>query len=95
VSRYQFGTGTAEFFICTACGVVPAVTWESEAGKLFGVVRAQCLEERDNLLANEVKTVYEEETLDDRLGRRSRNWTPARILEGILPDGEKKSRGPS
>lgn len=90
LSRYQFGTGTAEFFVCTTCGVAPAVTWESHAGKLFGVVRVQCLGERDDLLANQVKTIYEEETLDDRLSRRSRNWTPARILEEMLPDGEKE-----
>src|SRR3954469_14043004 len=26
VTRYQFGTRTAEFHICTGCGIVPVVT---------------------------------------------------------------------
>ena len=57
--------------------------WEKGAGELFGVVRVQCLQERDEVLKNEVKSVYEEEDLEERLGRRSRNWTPARVVERI------------
>ena len=37
VSRYAFGTRTAEFHVCSRCGVVPVVTSEI-AGRLYAVV---------------------------------------------------------
>ncbi|MGH8236071.1 MAG: GFA family protein, partial [Steroidobacteraceae bacterium] len=37
VMRYAFGTRTAEFHVCSHCGVVPVVTSEI-AGRLYAVV---------------------------------------------------------
>ena len=37
VSRYAFGTKTAEFHVCTACDVVPVVTSRID-GRLYAVV---------------------------------------------------------
>src|SRR5262245_31263555 len=37
VSKYAFGTKTAEFHVCTACGVVPVVTTRID-GRLYAVV---------------------------------------------------------
>ncbi|HEX3350555.1 MAG TPA: hypothetical protein VHS58_20895 [Acetobacteraceae bacterium] len=78
VSRYRLGTGTAEFLVCTVCGVVPAVTWESE-GRLLSVVRVDCLRERDELLAHATDADFDGEVLAQRLARRSRNWTPVTV----------------
>lgn len=86
VNRYRFGTGTADFYVCATCGVVPAVTWESEEGKLLGVVHVQCLDSRDKLLENEVQTEYEGEALHDRLNRRSSRWTPVQLVNESRAD---------
>lgn len=85
VNPYRMGTGTAEFLSCGNCGVVPAVTWRRDDGKLLSVVRVQCLESsiRDELLAHERKWSVEHE-LDkpqERLGRRERTWTPTNVEE--------------
>jgi hypothetical protein len=78
LSRYRFGTGTAEFLICGTCGVVPAVIWE-DGGRLLGVVRVNCLAESEILLANVRKADFDGETEAKRLERRARSWTPASL----------------
>lgn len=78
VNPYRMGTGTAEFLICTNCGVVPAATWKRDDGELLSVVRVQCLDIRDELEKYEKKWSLEHE-LDnpkERFKRRSRTWTP-------------------
>jgi hypothetical protein len=83
INRYRFGTGTADFLICSSCGVVPAVLAEMESG-LHGVVRADCLDKRDAFLAAAAPSDYEGEAIEARLDRRAGRWTPARILEAVL-----------
>lgn len=80
VSRYRFGTGTADFLICATCGVVPAVVAEMPGG-LHGVVRVDCLDGRDAFLAAAAPSDYDGEALDARLDRRAGRWTPAKIRE--------------
>jgi hypothetical protein len=89
VNGYHFGTGSAAFLICATCGVAPAVTSEVEGGKLVGVVNAQCLERKGEFLAHEKQSAFEVETLDARLGRWARNWTPAQIEKEPIPPSEK------
>ena len=43
VSRYAFGTATAEFHVYTACGVVPVVTSRID-GRLYSVVSVNAFE---------------------------------------------------
>jgi hypothetical protein len=43
VSKYAFGTKTAEFHVCTACGVVPVVTSRIDGG-LYAVVSVNAFE---------------------------------------------------
>jgi hypothetical protein len=76
VSRYRLGTGTAEFLVCQTCGVAPAVIWHSTKG-LLSEVRVECLPERDALLVHRTPTDFGDEALEQRLARRSMNWTPA------------------
>ena len=80
VSRYRFGTGTAEFLICATCGVVPAVIWQDDE-RLLGVVRVDCLQERSSFLAHAAPTDFEGEGVEQRLARRSQKWTPAAMKD--------------
>ncbi|KAJ0107038.1 hypothetical protein J7T55_006916 [Diaporthe amygdali] len=81
VNRYRMGTGTAEFLICTNCGVVPAATWKRDDGRLLSVVRVQCLDIRDELEKYTKKWSLEHEldNPEERFKRRSRTWTPTEI----------------
>ena len=83
ISRYRFGTGTAEFLICTTCGVVPAVIWQDDE-RLLGVVRVDCLRERDSFLSHAVPTDFEGEREEQRLARRSQKWTPVTMKEADI-----------
>lgn len=58
VSRYAFATKTAQFHICTRCGVVPLVTSRID-GRLYAVVNVN---------------TFEGENEETRLARRRRNW---------------------
>ena len=78
-SPYRFGSGSAAFWVCQRCGVTSAVTWESPEG-LLGVVRVECLEKRDSLLAHLKQTDFDAENLSTRFTRRLRTWTPARYV---------------
>ncbi len=80
VSRYRFGTKTADFLICANCGVVPAVVSEIE-GQLLGVVRVNCLAESAVFIEQAAPMDLEGEILDSRLDRRAKRWTPAMIKD--------------
>ena len=73
VQRYRFGTETADFHICRACGVVPVVTSEIE-GRLYAVVNVNSFEGIDRAELKEAVADFEGETTDGRLARRQRNW---------------------
>jgi hypothetical protein len=83
INRYRFGTGTADFLICGTCGAVPAVVAVMEGG-VRGVVRVDCLSDRDAFLAAAALSDYDGELLGARLERRADRWTPVRILEAVL-----------
>jgi len=73
VSRYAFGTRTADFHICTRCGVVPVVTSEID-GKLYAVVNVNTFENVDPSLLRRSSATLDEESGEERLERRQRNW---------------------
>jgi hypothetical protein len=75
VTRYRFGTKTADFHVCTTCGVVPIVTCEIE-GARYAVVNVNTFDNVDRSQLVESATDFERETTEDRLARRRRNWTP-------------------
>jgi hypothetical protein len=72
-TRYRFGTGTADFHVCRACGAVPAVTCALE-GRIYAVVNVNCLEGVDPATLNHVATDFEGEAVADRLARRRARW---------------------
>jgi len=73
VSKYAFGTRTAEFHICARCGVAPVVTSRID-GHLYAVVNVNAFEGVDASLLRHVSSSFDGEGEDSRLARRKRNW---------------------
>jgi hypothetical protein len=73
VSRYAFGTRTADFLVCARCGVVPAVTSRID-GRLYAVVNVNTFEGEAAALVRRVAASFDGEETDARLARRKRNW---------------------
>jgi hypothetical protein len=73
VSNYAFGTGTAEFHICSRCGIVPVVTCRID-GNLYAVVSVNAFEGVAPSLLRRMPASFEGEDADARLARRKRNW---------------------
>src|SRR3954469_21241037 len=74
--RYQFGTRTAEFHICTRCGVVPVVTSRID-DHLYAVVSVNAFDGIAPSLLNRAPANFDGEGAGDRLARRKRNWIAA------------------
>lgn len=73
VSRYAFGTRTAEFHVCARCGVVPVVSSRID-GRLYAVVNVNAFEGVAPDLLRHGAANFEGEATDARLARRARNW---------------------
>ena len=84
ISRYEFGTRTAQFHICSTCGIVPVVT-TLIAGRLYGVVSVNVLEGLDAAQIHAVAASFEDEAADERLGRRAKSWIPGVRMQAIAP----------
>ncbi len=76
VSHYRFGTETAEFYLCSRCGVVPFVTSTIE-DHLYAVVNVNSFEGIDPSSFSRAVTDFDGETTESRLDRRKRNWIPS------------------
>lgn len=75
VSPYGFGTRTAEFHVCAACGVVPVVTSRID-GKLYAVVSVNAFDDVEPSLLRHSPATFDGESEEARLARRVRNWIP-------------------
>ena len=85
VSRYAFGTRTADFCTCRRCGVVPVVTSRID-GRLYAVVNVNAFESGAASLVRTVAASVEGEATDARLARRKRNWIAnVSYIEGKAP----------
>jgi hypothetical protein len=73
VSRYFFGTRTAEFHVCARCGVVPLVTSTIE-DHVYAVVNVNAFDNVDPSLLRRTPTSFDGESVELRLARRKRNW---------------------
>ena len=73
VSRYSFGTRTAEFQVCSSCGVVPVVTSRID-GRLYAVVSVNAFQDVDPALLKRAAARYDGESESARLARRKLNW---------------------
>jgi hypothetical protein len=75
VSKYAFGTRTAEFHVCSRCGIVPVVTSRID-GQLFAVVSVNAFEGVDPSLLRRGPANFDGEGEESRLARRKKNWIP-------------------
>ncbi len=73
VSRYAFGTKTAEFHVCSSCGVVPVVTSRID-GRLYAVVSVNAFQGVEPSLLRRAAATFEGESESARLARRKLNW---------------------
>ena len=71
--KIRVGTKTAEFHVCTACGVVPVVTSRID-GRLYAVVSVNTFENVEPALLRHSPSTFEGENEQARLSRRKRNW---------------------
>ncbi len=76
ITRYNFGTRTADFHVCMNCGVVPVVTSEI-GGTTYAVVNVNTFENVDASLLRRTAADFEGENEQARLARRARGWIPS------------------
>ena len=81
VSKYRFGTGTADFYVCACCGAVPFVTSAID-NHLYAVVNANTFEGIDPASFVRTATSFDGEGTGERLERRKRNWIRAVRITG-------------
>jgi hypothetical protein len=74
-SRYRFGTKTADFHVCTRCGVVPVASCEID-GRRYAVVNVNTFENIERSLLKPGSASFDGEDTGDRLARRARYWIP-------------------
>lgn len=73
VSKYNFGTKTADFFVCHKCGVVPFVISEIDSNA-YAVVNVNAFNAAGSFSFSSSITNFDGEGTGDRLERRKRNW---------------------
>jgi hypothetical protein len=73
VSRYEQGTRTAQFHVCTKCGVVPVVTSKID-GHTYAVVNVNTFDDAARAKLVPAPVSFEGETESTRLARRKRGW---------------------
>ncbi|MDM0104367.1 hypothetical protein QTH97_05455 [Variovorax sp. J22R24] len=73
VSLYSFGTHTAQFHVCSRCGVVPLVT-STVDGHVYAVVNVNTFTNVAPSLLRAVPVSFGGESTELRLARRQRNW---------------------
>jgi len=72
-SRYAFGTETADFHVCSRCGVVPLATCVMD-GSTYAVVNVNTFENVPLSLLQRSSSTVDSESTHDRLARRKRSW---------------------
>src|SRR3954469_9793030 len=76
VSKYAFGTKTADFHVCARCGIVPWVTSRVD-GRVYAVVSVNAFEGVEPGRLKRSPANFDGEGTDSRLERRKRNWIPS------------------
>lgn len=80
MSKYRFGTETAEFYVCSKCGAVPLVTSDIDS-VLYAVVSVTAFDNVDVSTLSRSPTSFDGEDTGTRLDRRKRNWIPHVTVE--------------
>ncbi len=75
VPTYHFGHETADFYVCSYCGVITFSVSRIE-DRDYAVVNVHTFENIDPANFTTRVTNFDEETPESRLDRRKRTWTP-------------------
>ena len=87
VEVYSFDTKTADFHVCSICGLVPLATSRID-GRLHAVVGVNAFDNVDASLLRRSAAHLEGEDEATRLARRRRNWIgDVEIIAGAAPAG--------
>lgn len=73
VSKYRFGTATADFFVCARCGAVPFVTSEID-DHVYAVVNVNTFDGIDPSALVTTAANFDGEGTGARLERRKNYW---------------------
>jgi hypothetical protein len=73
VSKYEFGTATAEFHLCGRCGIVPVVTSTID-DHVYAVVSVNAFDNVPEALLDRRPVDFNGEDVASRLARRQRGW---------------------
>ena len=73
--KYRFGLKTADFLLCSDCGVYIGAVIETGSGT-FGIVNVHALREAPANLAATAPISYDDEDVGGRVARREDRWTP-------------------
>jgi hypothetical protein len=76
LSRYQWGTRSAEFLVCRNCGGYAGAVMTSGARK-YMVVNVNLVDDPSQFTQPAVPVNYDAETPEERRKRREAVWTPA------------------
>ena len=78
LNRYRFGLGTADYFLCTRCGVYVAAVM-SEGERAWSVVIVNALDDAERFTRPAQPMVYDAEDEAARRARRRAKWTPTTV----------------
>ena len=73
LERYTFGTRTADFLVCRACGV-PTVAISRIDDRDYAVVNINTFDDIDPARLDRSSSDFEGEATEDRLARRKSRW---------------------
>ncbi|OBU85210.1 GFA family protein [Chromobacterium subtsugae] len=73
VSKYRFGTATADFHVCAVCGAVPLVS-SRIAGRVYAVVSVNALDDAPVPVLEPAPVSFDGESEAERLARRASSW---------------------
>ena len=77
--RYRFGLRTADFLLCTRCGVYLGAQIATGSGS-FGIINARALAAIPEALPSASPVSYQAEDAAQRLARRAERWTPLAVM---------------
>jgi hypothetical protein len=75
LQRYRFGLKTADFLVCSRCGVYVGAQIETPRGA-FGIINTLAIMPPPTELPAAAPADYAAEGSSERLRRREQRWTP-------------------
>jgi len=80
VSKYRFGSRTADYLLCRRCGVYVGAVCDTPSGRR-AVINTLSLGDRVAFEQQAKQPDYDGEAIDARLARREANWMPVTLHE--------------